>query len=156
MPSYETLAALGLNQRKIELLLGKDEAYVDAWLAAIKPPPTNIKNPLGWMLAGIKSGDTPPDPVAIESGRKRALIEKAENYLANAGYLLDRESEVLDELFGDHGLLRHYGDDVALKDRLAGIWRDARPKGERVEADFLARAERFRGQRAPAVKDEAA
>ena len=135
MPSYEELADLGLNQRKIEALLTDDPAYVDAWLAAIRRPPPNIKNAIGWMLAGIKARETPPDPRAIESQKQRQKILNAENWIANVGALFALEDEPLVEaaLFDDMGIVRHCRDET-LKARLLTTWRNG-PHPAVVDAD---------------------
>ena len=144
MPDIDLVPLTPAQRTEVDDL---DTDLVDAWLEAYKVAPATIKNPVGWFLNGVRSGNMPFEPSAMLDAQAEA---RAERYVRNAGYLLDRESELEDALWGDHGILRHSSND-ALRERLLTLYRALRPQGEQVEADFLERAARFRAQRRPAA-----
>ena len=84
----------------------------------------------------------PTSNPTVQTGHERdKLVRSAEAWINNAGVHFDREPELLDELFGHHGKLRHYKDDQALKERMLQQWRTLRPADEKVEAEAQHREE---------------
>lgn len=79
--------------------------------------------------------------VTVEVDERGAKVSAAERWVRNAGYHLTSEGELLDALFGDHGLLRDWRADVALKARMVDLWGRERPRGialEQMQAELAA------------------
>jgi hypothetical protein len=79
-------------------------------------------------------------PAQGERDKAKARAQ-AEQWIRAAGVHFDAEHELEDELFGDRGLLRAYGDDSELRDSMLALWHRHRPAIERVEQE--AEAERL-------------
>jgi hypothetical protein len=78
--------------------------------------------------------------VVADTSERDARVKSAQQWLRTAGLHFDRESEVMDELFGEVGRLRAWGDDAMLVAQLLESWRELAPRGEQTEAEALARA----------------
>lgn len=89
-----------------------------------------------------------PSSVTVELDDRERRVANAERWLRNAGVHFDRESEVLDELFGERGTLKAWAGDELLRGRLLELWRTLRPKGERAEVAELERAAEWKASRA--------
>jgi hypothetical protein len=91
-----------------------------------------------------RSNTTPAREVIADTGHsKERLILRAEQWIRNTGCHFDRESEVEDELFGDRGLLQGYPDQL-LKQRMLTLWQQCRPEGERIEAETIQAANKWK------------
>ena len=91
----------------------------------------------GWAVlrsrvqGAVRQGE---DVVASGKDERGLHIRQAEAWIKNAGLHLDRESELIDSLFGDFGILRaHAGDDV-LRRQMLTRWRERRPVGDVEQA----------------------
>ena len=117
------LHTLGLTPAQLAELRDADQALVTAWLEATGKLAGELKRPAGYLLAGVRSGELP----AAQVDRERELqIHLAERFIANAGWGLPTEAELVDELFGRHGKLRAWAGDELLVARMVDAWRRAR------------------------------
>lgn len=132
------ISDLGLTIFQMMEVDDTDPVAVDAWLAAAARP--EIRNPTGYFLKGLRSGELPGD----NRPERAHDILRAERWIENVGLLYDHEEPVIEELFGERGMLRHQAGDAQLQERLLALWRRHRPRGEQVEQEFLARAARNR------------
>ena len=64
--------------------------------------------------------------VGDDSAERELQIHLAERFIANAGWGLPTEAELVDELFGRHGKLRAWAGDEPLVNRMVDAWRRAR------------------------------
>jgi hypothetical protein len=64
--------------------------------------------------------------VADDSSERELQVHLAERFIANAGWGLPTEAELVDELFGRHGKLRAWASDELLVNRMVDAWRRAR------------------------------
>lgn len=83
------------------------------------------------------------DVVATDEGQRTRAVARAEEWVRHAGVHYDREDEILEELFGDHGRLRSLASDERTRERMVALWRKVRPQGEQADRDELERAERW-------------
>jgi hypothetical protein len=84
----------------------------------------------GWAVWKSRVAlQTARNPSVDVSNRPKAIIA-AEAWIRHAGGYLDRETEVIDELFGDTGKLREWPD---LQPRMLELWHAARPRFEAAE-----------------------
>jgi len=79
---------------------------------------------------------------ATDETERDAKVARAEKWVRSAGVHYDRADEVVDELFGDHGMLRAWAYDDELQERLIGLWRAQRPRGEKTEREAEERQRR--------------
>jgi hypothetical protein len=100
----------------------------------------------GWAVlrAHLARSSTAGAVVADDEREREQQVAAAERWLRNAGVMLDRESEVDEALFGEHGRLRAWAGGEQLRERLLELWHAERPRGEQVERDELERAARWR------------
>ncbi len=96
----------------------------------------------GWAILRKELYDTPTTPniVATDEAERTKRIDKAKQWIDNAGLHYDRADHVLADLFGDEyakGPLTNY-DTPELRAELAAYWHNARPRGEQAEADHEA------------------
>jgi hypothetical protein len=87
------------------------------------------------------------DYTAIDERDRGRRLERAQQWIRAAGKHFDSEAEVLDELFGERGLLREWRADEGLKARMASVWREHRIEGEKIEREEMERAERWKASR---------
>lgn len=108
---------------------------------------------------------------SVSTGPSReAAVARAEAYVRSTLVHFDRVSEVELELFGDavvepcvakdgvpitsaEGPLSAWREDEGLRARMVALWRQERPRGERVEAEAVERGLRFQAQRARFAAD---
>ena len=64
--------------------------------------------------------------VGDDSAERELQIHLAERFIANAGWGLPTEAELVDELFGRHGKLRAWAGDELLVARMVDAWKRAR------------------------------
>jgi len=74
-------------------------------------------------------------------------IRLAETYIRNAAIYCPTETELVDEIFGDHGRLKPWAADDALRDRILELYRTDHPRALTAEADARARAAGIRATR---------
>lgn len=106
----------------------------------------NIRS--GWAITMKRVGDNDDDITVQDTSALETKILNARRWLHNAGLYFDRESDVLDELFPEHGGgfdssggLRDH-DTPQLRAEMTDAWRQERPRGERAEqasADYMAK-----------------
>jgi len=130
---------LGLTLKQTLEVSTYDPLLVQAWLEQVDDP--DIPNPTAWFLVGVRSGVMPTE---LSDRRREKAIHLAERWITLTGIFVDREAEVDRELFGPGGLLHHYKDEDVLRHRMLTLWRLERPRGEDVEQEARARAERTR------------
>lgn len=99
-----------------------------------------IHTPWVILMKHVEESDALRDVTVTDSSEREAKIARAEKWIRAAGVHYDRENEVIDELFGDHGMLRTWKSDEMLRARLAALWREQRPRGEQTETEAEARA----------------
>jgi hypothetical protein len=93
-----------------------------------------------WAVIRYRTTTSPSEEVIATDQTDRALRSKqAEAWIRNAGVYIDRESELLSELFAEGGMLHPYRTDE-LEERMAALWHEQRPRGETAEADCERRA----------------
>jgi len=122
-----TLAELGLTPSQLAEIEDLEPVLVEAWLSALSSA-HGLRSPVGWFLAGVRSGIIPG--AVTDNARIQA-----ERYIRKVGYLHQTEDEIRDELAS-----RRWPVD----DRLVEIWRSVRPLGVQVEREQLERAERWK------------
>ena len=71
--------------------------------------------------------------VTVEVDARQSKVAAAERWIVNVGYLIDREDELVDALFGHSGPLRDFHSDGALRSRLVALWERERPRGVVLE-----------------------
>ena len=107
----------------------------------------DINSPWGILRSRVQKITADVTPKATASNQREKAIARAEQWLRTAGLHYDRPSEILDELFGDRGMLRtHRTPD--LEQRIVNLWTELRPLGEQAEHDQLERLARYAEQRA--------
>lgn len=139
-----TLAELGLTPTQYAECESLDRTYVDSWLASLASTP-NVKNPAGWFLAGIRTGRLPGEQADTSRTTK---VRLAETWIRNAGHYEPSEQALLDALFGEHGRLKTWADDQALRDRMVKLWEAEHPRGVAADTAQLERAQRWKAQHA--------
>lgn len=125
----------------------------------------------GWsaLRAKLEKGLLPLQEAEVSvAGERSKAVRKAELWIANAGVHFDRESEVVDELFGGpSAMLGEWatvefhvdakgqptslwvpleGADTDLISRMVARWQELRPRGVKAEEDHVAYMARLRGQ----------
>lgn len=124
---------------------------------------SDIKWP--WAIVASRCQRHTADTVVTGASHRSKRVNAAANWIENAGLYFDRESDLIDELFGDLGRLKAYthatfhdddlghptnlytidkGGDIELVEEMLAKWRQERPRGERAEAASLAYQERQR------------
>lgn len=105
-----------------------------------------INSPWGILKSRVQRIQT-DQPKHQAANDQTKAIERAEQWLRNAGLMYDRESEILDELFGDRGSLRHH-DTPTVRQRILELWRELAPVGAQLEQDATDRGLRHQAERA--------
>lgn len=76
----------------------------------------------GWAVASTRiAALASSDTVATDETEERQALAAARAWVRNVGHAYDRESEVVDELFGPYGRLRQWPD---LRERVLEEWRN--------------------------------
>lgn len=130
---------LGLTPGQLAELEHLDQALIDAWLSALEHV-RGVHSPVGWFLAGVRSGSFPG---AVADNEKEQLVRLVQRWLRNAGLYEPDEPSLLDALFGQHGGLRALASDEQLRRRMLELWRHEQPRAEQAKAEQLARALRW-------------
>lgn len=106
-----------------------------------------VRSPWGALKAEVERGADPANNPTHDHGATRTkLIQRAEQWIRNAGLHYDREQELLDELFGDQGICRTI-DTPDARLHLLLLWRELAPIGAAVELEADARGHRYQTQR---------
>lgn len=104
-----------------------------------------IRSPWGALKAEVgKAVDAARNPTHASAKTREADLQRAMQNVRNALLHFDRETEVLDELFGDRGSLE---DTPANREKVIETWRKLRPLGEQTEREHEAFLERYREHR---------
>jgi hypothetical protein len=121
-----SLDLVPLTPSQLVEISGCDEGLVAAWIAAYMDPPASVKNPVGWFLAGVRSGTMPVDVVqSVEARELARAVHVAEAWIRNVGAIVE-EHELVDALFGASGILEHWSHDDALRARMLERWKARR------------------------------
>ena len=109
-----------------------------------------IRSPWGALKAEAeKAVDTARNPTHTQATRRHDALARAEQWMRTAGLHHDRESELLDELYGERGRLR---DHPETQTRMLELWQELRPVGEQLDQDAIDRGTRYQHQRAELAK----
>lgn len=100
----------------------------------------------GWAILRKRLAQTPDDVVAVDSTSRESAILNARRWIHNAGLHYDRETDVLEELFDQQGILHEFDSDH-LRAEMAQAWRQERPRGEQAEQEHEAYMARVKEQR---------
>jgi hypothetical protein len=102
----------------------------------------------GWaVLAKSLTTVTPQERVVSDHAEMARQLAIAETWIRNAGGNIDREAELIAELYDeDLGRLRHWPDTQA---DIVAIWREQRPRFERTERE----AEERQARQAEALRN---
>jgi len=100
----------------------------------------------GWAVlrSRLPAAEPIANPVVSIATRRAERIRVIEQYIANAGHTIDRESELLDDLYGERGRLREYRDDDTLRERLLELWRKTQPARHQLEREANEREANYR------------
>lgn len=87
-----------------------------------------------------RASDPANNPTHDHAASRHKAVTRAEQWLKNAGVHFDRQSELLDELFGERGILREH-DTPELRAHILAQWQ---PEiGQRIQAEHEAFAARW-------------
>jgi hypothetical protein len=104
-----------------------------------------IRSPWAILDLNLKEANRPGTPLtATDTTAKLKTIARAEQWIRNTGAHYDRETEIVDELFGDRGLLKQYAAETSLVARMTALWEQCRPEGIRIEEEAIAAAEKWK------------
>jgi hypothetical protein len=107
-----------------------------------------IRSPWGALKTeAAKATEPARNPTHDHSTSKTKAVQRAEQWIRNAGIHYDQQTEIEDELYGERGRLREHPE---TRDRLINLWIELRPLGQAAELEhetYLARyAEQRRAQ----------
>jgi hypothetical protein len=117
-----------------------------------------VSRPWPYLAKACEDAVKPGADVTVTDVRERdRAVARAEQWLRAAGGYLPAvvegvSRELLDELFGDRGLLRNWASDQLLRQRMLDVWDEVRPWFENTEWNANARAVVRRGQRQKAAQ----
>jgi hypothetical protein len=89
----------------------------------------------GWAVLYKVVTSQVADITVSDVGERTKRIKKAELWIEYAGCYFDRETELLDEVFGSRGLLRQWAKDDTLRERILAKYRELRPNAENLERE---------------------
>jgi hypothetical protein len=111
-----------------------------------------IHSPWGAAKTEVaKATEAARNPTHNQGTTKTKALQRAEQWMRTAGLHYDRESELLDELYGDRGRLR---DHPATRDRMLELWHELRPLGQQLDQEAVEAGIRYQQHRAT-LKDTA-
>lgn len=92
----------------------------------------------GWAILNHELEKTTSDVVATDNRERQQHLKNAEHWIHNTGGYIDRESELIDCLFGPTGPLKAWPE---LQPQLVEAWHRERPRFTKAEeeAEMLAR-----------------
>ena len=112
-----------------------------------------IRSPWGALKAEVaKAVDSARNPTHDKGSSKAKALARAEQWIRNAGLHFDRETELLDELYGDRGTLRQHPD---TQQRILELYRELRPVGELIEHEHEVFMQRWADQNGHTAKPPA-
>lgn len=91
-----------------------------------------------WKSRILTAARTPDIQVSYADSRQRRILI-AETWIRNTGGYIDREAELVDELFGDLGKLKEWPD---LQPRMVSLWETQRARFKRTEQEAIERQAR--------------
>jgi hypothetical protein len=104
-----------------------------------------VRSPWAILDINLKEATRPGTPLtATDTNDKTKRIARAEQWIRTTGCHFDRDTEIVDELFGDRGLLTDYHHDTGLVTLMTDLWHQRRPEGERIEAEAIEAAEKWK------------
>ena len=107
-----------------------------------------IRSPWGALSTEAdKATDPARNPTHDKGASRNKAVERAEQWMRTAGLMFDRDSEIVDELFGDRGPLNAHRTDE-LEQRILALWTELRPLGEQTEREAEERGRRYQEQQA--------
>lgn len=107
-----------------------------------------IRSPWGALKAEVaKAVDAARNPTHSSAAKTSTAIQRAEQWIRNAGLMFDRWDEIHDELFGDRGMLHPQRHDQRTTDRIHTLWNELRPLGITTETAELERADHWKAHR---------
>ena len=105
-----------------------------------------IRSPWGALKAeAAKAVDAARNPTHTAASKRSSAVQRAEQWMRTAGLHHDRQSELLDELYGERGRLR---DHPETQERMLALWHELRPIGQQLDQDAIDRGIRYQQQRA--------
>jgi hypothetical protein len=106
---------------------------------------TGITSKWGVLKSRAARISTPPsNPTRPASQDREKRINRAEQWIRTTGCHYDRDTEIVDELFGDRGLLEQYAQDTGLVTIMTTLWQERRPIGEQIEQDAITAANKWK------------
>ena len=93
----------------------------------------------GWAILDRELNAKPANIQATDNRERGLQFSLAETWIRNTGAYLDRESELVDALFGDQGPLRQWPD---MQAHMVEVWAEQRPRFRRTERAALKRQRR--------------
>lgn len=165
------------NNHTEQLIIEAYEAHPEAVRKALSQVATDFTKGTirsGWGVTKNRAErilSPPSNPSAATGIDKERAIQRAEQWMKTTGAHYDRQTEVLEELFGAQGRLHAYAQiktietgrneqghaiyalseptgDLALIERMTHLWDQARPAGIKIEEDAHARAEKWKTDQA--------
>ena len=105
-----------------------------------------VHSPWGALKTeATKAIDAARNPTHNAGSSKTKALARAEQWIRTAGIHYDRQTEIIDELYGERGPLRAHPD---TQPRILELWNELRPLGVILEADHEAYMARYAEQRA--------
>ena len=104
-----------------------------------------VRSPWAVLAKHVEEAVRPLDsPVVSDERDREKAIRRAEAWIRAAGKHFDQVEEILLELFDSRGLLAGF-DSPELRERVAGVYREARPEGLLIDEQAEMRARAYRG-----------
>jgi hypothetical protein len=162
--AFDEHPSLGLENDVIELTEQLDANVVRRAIGDVALDKTRGKvrsSCWGLLRAKLKQATSGPSrdfSVRDQDVEYELAVVAAEREIRNALCHCDRESELLDALFGLGGKLRRWSTDTHLQEHMLELWRRERPRVERVEreeAQRIAAARQLRIDQERTVREEA-
>ncbi len=122
-----TTEDLALTPKQYAELNLADTDLVHAWLEATELN-TGLKSPVGWFLAGVRTGQYPAN---LDDAKQRRAVMVAEAEVRNIGANIETEDELIATLFNPPNLTA----DIATLERLERETRDS--PGRHLYGDTL-------------------
>lgn len=130
-------------------VFGRRPALVVATIEAVAEAKQAGSIRSGWAIlrTRLRDEEARAEISVTDESDQRKRVSRAEQWIRAAGKHFDSESEVVDELFGERGLLRGSRDDLRVRTRMVSLWREVRSEGEQIEREAIERAERWKEPR---------
>jgi hypothetical protein len=96
-----------------------------------------IRSP--WAILATRAERAGQDVTVRDSRDRDRAVAGAERWIRSTGVHFERESQVLAELFEDGGergpILKPWAEELELRERMAELWRQERPRGVQTELE---------------------